>query len=844
MHKPLVVLLFTIFTFQVSYPQTPRQPTSAEIHDAIKKLNVLGAALYIAAHPDDENTRMISYLSNHLRVNTAYLSLTRGDGGQNLIGPEISELLGVIRTQELLAARSVDGGKQFFSRANDFGYSKHPDETLKIWNKEEVLSDVVWTIRNFKPDIIINRFDHTSAGRTHGHHTSSAILSYEAFDLVGDEKAYPEQLEYTESWQPSRLFFNTSWWFYGSRENFEKADKSKMVSVDIGTYYPLKGKSNNEIAAESRSMHKCQGMGSTPSRGSQMEYLELIKGAMPSNKEDLFEGINTTWTRIKGGARIGKVLRKVERKFNYDDPFKSIPDLLKAYKMIKVLPDGYWKNVKLEEISAVIKACMGLYVEATADDFSATPGQTVELTMEVVNRSDVNAILESVQYLPMSMDTVLNLDLKNNQAFKFYKNITLPENMLSTSAYWLKEKGTLGMYVVDNQKLRGKPETPKEFLVSFKMSVEGVPMTLTVPVVFKKTDPVKGEVYRPFEITPPVFSSIKDKVYVFANNEPKTVEVLVKAGKKNIVGSVSIEHPKDWRLEPESANFSMDLKGEEQTFSFKLYPPKEQSEGNISAIVKVDDQEYREALTLIEYDHIPTQTILQKASSKVVRIDLKKAGDKIAYIEGAGDAIPESLEQIGYDVDLLDDNAISLKNLKRYDAVILGVRAYNTKERLKFHQSTLMDYVKAGGTMIVQYNTGHRLLTKDVAPYSLKISRDRVSMEDAEVRILEPKHEVLNYPNKISAKDFDGWVQERGLYFPDEWSEEFKAILSSNDPGESPKNGGLLVAKYGKGHYIYTGYSWFRELPAGVAGAYRIFTNLISIGKKTYSKENNSQSKK
>ena len=300
MHKTIVALLITIFSVQFSAAQAPKRATSADIHDDIKRLNVLGSALYVAAHPDDENTRLISYLSNNLRVNTAYLSLTRGDGGQNLIGPEISELLGVIRTQELLMARSLDGGQQFFSRANDFGYSKHPDETLEIGNKDEVLSDVVWTIRNFQPDIIINRFDHKSAGRTHGHHTSSAILSYEAFDLVGDKNAYPEQLEYVDPWQPTRLYFNTSWWFYGSRENFEKADKSKMTGVDVGVYYPLKGKSNNEIAAESRSMHKCQGMGSTSSRGSQTEYLELLKGEMPAAKEDLFAGINTTWTRIEG----------------------------------------------------------------------------------------------------------------------------------------------------------------------------------------------------------------------------------------------------------------------------------------------------------------------------------------------------------------------------------------------------------------------------------------------------------------------------------------------------------------------------------------------------------------
>ncbi len=832
MYKALLALLITVFTFQTSFSQAPKRASSADIHDAMKKLSVLGSALYLAAHPDDENTRLISYLSNELRVNTAYLSLTRGDGGQNLIGPEISELLGVIRTEELLMARSVDGGKQFFSRANDFGYSKHSDETLEIWNKDEVLSDVVWTIRNFQPDIIINRFDHTSAGKTHGHHTSSAILSFEAFDLAGNKNAYPEQLEYVDTWQPIRLYFNTSWWFYGSRENFEKADKSKMVGVDVGVYYPLKGKSNNEIAAESRSMHKCQGMGSTGSRGSQTEYLELLKGEMPNNREDLFEGINTSWSRLKGGAPIGKVLAKVEKKFNYENPGESVPNLIKAYKMIKALPDGYWKNIKLEEIKNVIKSCMALYIEAVANEYSATPGQDIELSMEVVNRSAVNATLESVTYFPMALDSVLNLDLKNNQVYKFYKKITLPYDIESTTPYWLTKKGSLGMYVVEDQLLRGKPETPRALKMSFKIKVEGELLDLMVPVVYKKTDPVKGEMYRPFEITPPVFVNIKNKVYVFVDNEPKTVKVLVKAGKENVLGSVSVIVPEGWKLEPGMTSFSLKQKGEEQTFNFTLFPPNDQTEGFIAALVNIDSQYYNEGVQIIEYDHIPTQTVLQKASAKIVKIDLRRAGQNIGYIEGAGDFIPESLEQIGYELTLLQADDITLDNLNNFDAVILGIRAYNTQEHLKFYQPILMDYVKGGGTMIVQFNTGHRLKTKDLAPYPLKISRDRVSQEDAEVRILLPEHEVLNFPNKITEKDFEGWVQERGLYFPNEWDEHFQAILSSNDPGETPKDGGLLIAKYGDGYYIYTGYSWFRELPAGVAGAYRIFTNLISIGKR------------
>ncbi len=814
--------------------QSPKRMSSGEIHEKLQKLQILGSVLFVAAHPDDENTRMISYLSNELKVNTAYLSLTRGDGGQNLIGPEIRELLGVIRTEELLGARRIDGGQQMFTRANDFGYSKKPKETLEIWEQDEVLADVIWAIRKFQPDVIINRFSHDTGRRTHGHHTSSAVLSHKAFDMVGDETKFPEQLKYVNTWQPKRLFFNTSWWFYGSREKFAKADKSKMMSIDAGVYYPIKGKSNNEIAAESRSMHKCQGMGSTPSRGAQSEYLQLIKGDMPSNKEDVLDGINTSWSRVKGGASIGMLLKKVEMNFNYGNPAASIPQLMKVYELIQRLPDGYWKKVKQKEIEQVIVGCLGLFAEAKADDYSATAGEEVELTMEIINRSAANAELLSVEYLPTELDSTLNLDLASNQNFKFSKKLQLPNDMPLTGPYWLQKKASLGMYTVDDQELRGLPNTPRTFKVRFNMKIEGVPVSLEREVIYKKTDPVKGEVYRPFEVTIPIFANLTEKVFVFTDNKPKDVKVLLKSGKKDVQGTLELSHDKGWKVEPEQVDFDLKMKGEEQIFTFKLFPPKNQEVKFVSPVVKIGEESYTQELISIEYDHIPTQTVVQNGEAKVVKIDLKKEGKEIGYIMGAGDEIPVNLEQIGYQVTLLEDKDINLENLKRFDAVILGIRAYNTIDRIKFHQNKLFEYVEQGGTMIVQYNTGHRLkLPKEnVAPYPLSISRDRVSVEEAEVRILKPDHHVMNYPNKITSKDFDGWVQERGLYFPNEWDEKFEAILSSNDPDEPARDGGLLVAKYGKGYYVYTGYSWFRELPAGVPGAYRIFTNLISLGKK------------
>ncbi len=832
-YKFLLVGLIVSLSFQTNYAQKPKRWTSSDIHAAIKKLNVLGSALYVAAHPDDENTRLIAYLANEQKINVAYLSLTRGDGGQNLIGTEIQDLLGVLRTQELLAARRTDGGNQMFTRANDFGYSKHPDETLKIWNKDEVLADVVWAIRKWQPDVIINRFDHRRAGRTHGHHTSSAILSIEAFDLVGDKNAYPEQLKYVDTWQPQRLFYNTGWWRYGGREAFAKLDKSNMASVDVGVYYPVLGKSNNEIAAESRSMHKCQGFGSLTSRGSQQEYMEIVKGDMPGDRGDLFDGIDVSWNRVEGGASIGKLIKNVDDNFDHHNPGASVSELMKAYKMIDALPDGYWKSVKLSEIREVIVQCMAMYLEVVADAYSAIPGEKVELTIEVVNRSPVNTVLRNLEYLPNNTDTLVNLNLDNNQVYKMYKRLVIPEDAPLTNSYWLNKKRSLGMYDVEDQTLRGLPESPRVLKVAFDFEIEGASMTIVRDVVYKRRDRVEGEVYRPFEITQPIFANLEQEVYIYANQAPQTVNVLLKSGAENVSGTVELCHPEGWKTEPEKVDFNLKLKGEELSVPFKLYPPENQDENYIVPLVRIGEEAYTRKLVQIEYDHIQPQTLALDASSKVVKIDLKKEGDKVAYIMGAGDKIPENLEQIGYQVDLLDDRQITVDNLKNYDAVIIGIRAYNTNERMRFHQPKLFDYVKQGGTMIVQYNTsGLALPLEELAPYQIKISRDRVSVEEAEVRVLQADHPVLNFPNKITQKDFDGWVQERGLYFPNEWGEEFVPILSSNDPGETPKDGGLLVAKYGEGYYIYTGYSWFRELPAGVPGAFRLFANLISIGKE------------
>jgi LmbE family N-acetylglucosaminyl deacetylase len=814
--------------------QAPQRWAAADIYEAIQKLNFLGSALYVAAHPDDENTRLIAYLANEVKAETAYLSLTRGDGGQNLIGLEIEELLGLLRTQELLAARRIDGGTQMFSRANDFGFSKHPDETLRIWNKEEVLSDLIWAIRKWQPDVIINRFDHETPGRTHGHHTSSAMLSYEAFDLAGDPAVYPEQLQLVEPWQPRRLFFNTSWWFYGSQEAFQKADKSSMLSLDIGVYYPLKGLSNNEIAAMSRSMHRCQGFGATLDRGGQQEYLKLLKGDLPAEREDLFAGINTTWSRVEGGEKVGAPLRRALDGFDFRQPQAVLPHLLEAYQRLQELPDGHWKRLKLPQLQEAILACLGLYAEITAEDYAAAPGDELAFAIEIINRSPAEVRLEGITYLPMGLDTAMALPLEDNQKYAWSRRLKLPSDLAYTNPYWLNEPWELGMFTVAEQSLRGLPETPRALRARFRLNVQGVPLELEREVVYKRTDPAKGEVYRPFEVTPPVFANLAEKVYVFGKDEAQEVKVRIQAGRAGFEGRASLQLPEGWRAEPAFTEVKLARKGEAQTVVFRLLPPPVQSEGHIQAVVESAGQTYHHELVLIEYDHIPTQTVLRDSRAKVAKVELDKAGNHIGYLMGAGDNIPASLRQIGYEVSLLEEQSLSATSLQGFDAVVVGVRAYNTSERLKFLQPELLEYVKQGGTLLLQYNTTGGLLmpSAEIGPYPFKLSRSRVTVEEAEMRLLQPDHPLLNWPNKITAADFDGWVQERGLYFPGEWDERYEALLSCNDPGEAPLDGGLLVARYGEGYFIYSSLSWFRQLPAGVPGAFRLFANLLSVGKR------------
>ncbi len=829
----IFTLLFTAIVPSVkTYAQPNEKYNSADLRQAIKKLSVLGSVLYIAAHPDDENTRLITYYTKDKLYETGYLSLTRGDGGQNLIGPELNELLGVIRTQELLQARRIDGGKQFFSRAKDFGFSKNPDETFKIWDREKVLADVVWVIRKFRPDVLITRFN-TEPGKTHGHHTASSILAGEAFDAAADPNRFPEQLKYVEVWQPKRLVWNTTWWFYGSEKNF-KTDG--LLTVDVGAYNPLLGESYTEIAAESRSMHKSQGFGSSGTRGSSLEYLQHTNGVRAV--KDIFEDIDHSWSRLPGGDKVGQLLKKADDTFNSDNPAASVDVLLEAREALLALPESHWKKVKLAELEDVIKTCLGIWTEVTAVDYSAVPGQELLVNVEIVNRSGAAVELKKMAYLPTEKDTTLNIVLKDNESHTHKSELVLPKNLAYSEPYWLAQKGTTGMFTVTDQQLIGLPENRPAMKAVFSVTIKGKAFDLSTPIVYKKTDPVKGEQYRPFVVAPALYVNLPEKLMVFAEDKPKVLEATLKAGTDSMQGSLQVSLPQGWKAEPSSLPFKFKNKGDEQSFSFKIYPSAQAMVGELKLIAVAGKDTFDQGLTTINYDHIPAQVLFPKSTCKIVKLDIIKKGHNIGYLMGAGDDVPAALTNVGYKVTTIKEEGVRAESLKEFDAIVVGIRAYNTREKLKYINPLLLDYVKNGGTLVVQYTTlpnnrlgDGKLVTDSIGPYPFKLSNERVTAEDAPIKFLNPKHPLLNTPNKITEKDFEGWIQERGLYFPNEWSKQYETVISCNDVGETAKDGGILYAKYGKGTYIYTSYSWFRELPSGVPGAYRLFVNMISAGK-------------
>lgn len=803
-------------------------PNAAEIRLALAKLNVVGGVLYVAAHPDDENTAFLAWASREKLVDAGYLSMTRGDGGQNLIGTEAGELMGVLRTQELLAARRLDGAKQFFSRAIDFGYSKNPEEALGIWGREQVLADTVRVIRTFRPDVIVMRFPTTGEGG-HGHHTASALLAEEAFRAAGDPSRFPEQLGALTPWQPKRLLWNV--FRFGG--DAPRKEVPGQVTADLGAFNALLGRSYTEIAALSRSMHKSQGFGSAERRGTWLNDFKNIAGA-PAEK-DLFEGVDLTWGRFgEKGKEIGRILRKVEEEFQPTNPAASVPALVEAWTAIGRLQKDPLLIQKRGDIVEVIRACLGLWVEAIASEPSAAPGASLKVSTMILNRSSRPATLESVS-VTYAEAAGAGGALAANEPLRREIALTLPADVPTTQPYWLRERPGKGLFTVTDPSFIGLPENPPPLVARFTVRVDGVAVPFEAPVVFRRTDPVKGEIYRPFVITPPVMATFDEKVYAFGSAQPKKVRVTLTSGGAT-AGVLRLRTEAGFSASPAEVPFAFTARGEERTLLFTVTPPSGAAEAKataaatIAAEAVVNGKVFSKGVVRIDYPHIPLQTLFPPAEARVLRLDVKAPQAPVGYVMGSGDEVPDALRQMGYTVTLLSDDELENGDLSRYAAIVTGIRAYNTRPRLKLAEARLMDYVERGGTVVAQYNTTGDLVTEHLGPYPIKLSRDRVTVEEAPVRFVNAASSLLTFPNKLAPADFDGWVQERGLYFPGTWDPRYETVIESHDPGEGDKPGGLLYAKHGKGAFVYTGYAFFRQLPAGVPGAYRLFVNLVSAG--------------
>ncbi|MBK9147248.1 MAG: PIG-L family deacetylase [Flavobacteriales bacterium] len=830
--------LSTIFFAQ----RPPAQPHAAEILHRMQKLNVLGSVLYIVAHPDDENTKLIAWLANGKKVRTGNLSLTRGDGGQNLIGPELGDALGIIRTQELLEARRIDGGEQFFTRAVDFGFSKNAAESFEKWGKQEVLSDVVRVIRTFRPDVIITRFaPDRSAG--HGHHEASAILAEEAFDLAGDPKAFPEQLEQgLEVWQPRRLFFNGSTWWKKDLADIAKNDPD-WFSVDVGGYDPLLGLSYTEIAGRSRSMHKSQGFGAAETRGESLEYLKLIKGDRPKT-EDIFEGIDMTWGRVKGGASIARSIDEIIKAYDVRDPAMSVEALTRlGISMDELLMrddtatylQDIWSMKREKEVALIRAASLGAVYEALCDRPYFSESDSITVLAKAFSRTGKE--LHAAATIKHPTDSIpMNLIAPSYSASLVLEPTARQPYYRTTEPHWLRRPHS-NIHQISSREigLAVTNDYQRVMFVPTKME-SGMDWYHFGRLEHKWVDRVAGERIRPVYITP-VASVIPKTDVLIATGGTQSITVEVEALTDSLTGQLNVTLPDGWGTTKDLKLVNIAKRNERQSFTYQVTPSENAKGGPVKFEFSGPKGKADRTLHEIDYPHIMPQVYYTPAEVRLVPLDVKTTAKRVGYVKGAGDDVPQAMEQLGVVVEFIEPASAKLEELLKYDAIVVGIRAYNSNKGMKELHPLLLQYVEQGGTLVVQYNTTPRFFSgasdfqidpATLGPHPFTIGRGRVTVEEAPPTFLDPKDPLLNTPNKISAADFEGWVQERGLYFASDFGTNYTPLIAWNDPGEEPLNGALIVADHGKGRFVYTGISFFRQLPAGVPGAYRLFANLIS----------------
>jgi len=802
--------------------QAPPARDAAGLQQALDRLQVVGSVLYLAAHPDDENTALLAYLAQGRHVRTSYLSLTRGGGGQNRIGTERGDPLAALRTEELLAARRLDGAEQYFTRAVDFGYSKEPGESLAIWGHDAVLADVVWIIRKLRPDVIVTRFSPTLGG-THGHHTASALLALEAFGAAADPARFPEQLAWVRPWQATRLVWNS----YRAESELQARGLAHLA-LQVGGYDPLLGRSYPELAAESRSQHRSQAYGSVALRGPVTELFEPLAGR-PA-RTDLLDDVDLSWRRVRGGATVQRWLARARRDYRPERPEAILPELLKAKAALDRLPDEL--PDKRAELLEAIRCAAGIWVEAIADRQAVAPGDPLGVTATILARGASRVALTGYRLTPDLEGRAKALVLPPNEAVRESFQVTFPPDTPCSQPFWLGEDPGAGLHAEGPPALAGLAENAPALSVGFRLTAGGVPFELTAPVRYRFTDQVLGERYQPLAVVPPVMVNFAEPVQVLADSAGRDLDLVAVAGRK-VAGRLKLQVSAGWRVEPAELPFALAQPGEQARFTVRITAPEQPQTGTLTALAEPGDGRPARSVLRIDHPHVPLQTLFPPARVKLVRLDLKLGGvRRIGYVAGAGDEIPALLRPLGYQVDPLTDADLAAADLSGYAAIVVGIRAFNTRPALAQLNPRLLDYVARGGAEIVLYSVDQGLVTPAIGPFPFRISRTRVTDRAAAMTFLAPDHPLLNRPNRITGADFQGWVQERGSYFAVDCDARFKPVLSVHDPGEPPSAGCLITAPYGRGHFVYTGLAFFRQLPEGVPGAYRLFANLLALGKQ------------
>lgn len=818
----LFLSTFLILLSTSGFSQSTHRSTknSSELLHQLLSIQNTASVLYVAAHPDDENTRLIAYLRNEMHADVTYLSITRGDGGQNLIGTELREDLGLIRTNELLKAREVDGGKQLFTRANDFGYSKHHDETLVIWEKDKVLSDVVRAIRKTQPDIIITRFD-TTGGTTHGHHTASAKLAIEAFDLAANSDAYPEHFEDgLDPWQAQSIFWNAYSWRGVSEDVLNHPE---LITLEVGNQNTLLGYTYDELAALSRSNHKSQGFGSSPRYGAQVEYLIPWKNGV--DLAQFNKTLTKSWSDLNTLSADAEKLANLIADFSIYEPQASVSTALQLSNSIKNREPKVAK-----ELANWAYEASGITTRFYSPEANLVEGNTYSTRLQVANPLGVNARLQKINVGNDAVQIANEIALGNDLWTTSYE-LSISQKALLSSPYWLTQKSGIGMYEVAETTNIGLPMNTDLITSSWVLTIDGQLVSVEIPLEYTYTDPVKGEVVENVGLMPKIAVTVNENLAIKSDSSPFPINLSVTNHTQNTaiidLGTTLTDQSWDVSFEKQSLELAA---SETATVEVLLTPSATNAVNEVTFWAMFDGEKYDRHQTVIDYDHLPVLKTLKKTEAKLVQLDVQATAKKVLYINGAGDKVAEGIRKMGIEVTEVAPELLSTYDLSQYDAVISGIRAYNVAgDALAAAQYQINEYVLAGGNYIIQYNTLSRGMPEQLGPLAYATSRDRVTDELSEVSVLAQNHPVLSSPNTISQADFEGWVQERGLYFASSWDPAFQPILSMNDPGESPKEGALLVANHGQGTVVFTGLSFFRELPAGIPGAYRLLANILSL---------------